>query len=293
MVDIEFCDLSTVIMFPNHNLTASVRSALVVHGIQNVTVCDTVAKMETILPSTMPDLIICELIEPTDELLNLVRSIRLGGHGCNSFCIVVAITENTHSDFIQKALNSGFDDVIAEPINIGTVLKRLVHLAHRRKPFAITSDYIGPDRRYDAEVSGNRLKIAELVEAPNPLNPEGIDLSTVKPFEDAIGNIRPSYLGHLRHNKYNEIRNRVGGLIEHLGGKTDSVDLRPRAPELKDMLVSYCDIFDRGALKELTREDDRLLELINDINEHHMESWKDDFDILHGLMEMVKQAHKN
>lgn len=67
-------------------------------------------------------------------------------------------------------MGSGADVLVAAPISPSLILDRIEALVHSRKPFVITSDYIGPDRRFPDD-RGNEI---EVVEVPNSLRAKAL-----------------------------------------------------------------------------------------------------------------------
>jgi hypothetical protein len=67
-------------------------------------------------------------------------------------------------------MGSGADVLVAAPISPSLIFDRIEALVHSRKPFVVTSDYIGPDRRF-LDDRGNEI---ELVEVPNSLRAKAL-----------------------------------------------------------------------------------------------------------------------
>ena len=285
-------NVSTLVMNTNPNIVSIIKSTLLSHGIKNVATCDSVQTLEEQLPELIPDLIIVELSAPADEVFDIAKSIRLGGHGCNPYAVLVALTEDTRSEFIGKTLSAGFDDVIAAPISIKLLVERLIYLTKNRKPFVMAPSYVGPDRRTSRDVSGKRTQSYPLFKSPNPLNSDSINLEEIYTFKAAVEDIKPQHTIQIRESMYKEIRGKANEIIEELTESSDSDKGRPLAPELREILLAYCEIIDSGVADDLPKIDERLLDVIIEIGEKHKKAWVNNFDILQHLMEMVNRAHK-
>jgi len=94
-----------------------------------------------------------------------IAQLRQGIFGLHPLPIVVELLVESDADYIRKVIDSGPDDLLQFPVSPGQLLSRLPILAEKRKPFIVTSDYVGPDRR-QAQRPG---AAAPMVEVPNPL----------------------------------------------------------------------------------------------------------------------------
>jgi len=98
------------------------------------------------------------------HLISAIRNTKLGGH---PFPVVVMLSPVAGHDYLKKVIDSGPDDVLLMPIAPDQLLARIRALAKRRKPFVVTQDYTGPDRRGKHRPGGETIP---LVDVPNPLN---------------------------------------------------------------------------------------------------------------------------
>ena len=69
-------------------------------------------------------------------------------------------------ELVRRVIDSGADLIFARPLTQTNVEQGLKALVTRRKPFVVTYDYLGPDRRRKSR--GDESGVA-LVEVPNPL----------------------------------------------------------------------------------------------------------------------------
>ena len=64
------------------------------------------------------------------------------------------LTWDANADVIRNAAACGVDDILAAPISPADLFGRIKTFVSKRKPFVVTSDYIGPDRRRDLALDG-------------------------------------------------------------------------------------------------------------------------------------------
>ena len=95
-----------------------------------------------------------------------IGQMRQGGLVHHPLPVVIELLVSSDSDYVRRVIDSGPDDILQLPISPGQLLSRLAIIAEKRKPFVVTSDYIGPDRRQNARAGATTVP---LIEVPNPL----------------------------------------------------------------------------------------------------------------------------
>lgn len=122
-----------------------------------------------------PDLLIVQSdLGAPEAVCDLFRRIRHGELGSNPFVPLVAVTHVAEPELIKSLINAGTDDVLPYPWQEQYMDERLSKLIHQRKPFVVTSDYIGPDRRAKPR-PGERFADVTPMEVPNPLRAKALD----------------------------------------------------------------------------------------------------------------------
>ncbi|MSP95262.1 MAG: hypothetical protein EXR00_08320 [Alphaproteobacteria bacterium] len=149
----------------------STRSSLHSLGFRNVELAPAFDILENRLRARSPDLVLCEASGAEAELCRLIQRVRQGLLGHNPFILLVVTTWRRDGTIISQVLNSGADDLVARPISTTMLGERIKVLTERRKRFAVTYDYIGPDRRRDPDRPG-----AECIDVPNSLQMRNLDL---------------------------------------------------------------------------------------------------------------------
>ncbi len=118
-----------------------------------------------------PDIIICDVTENTDQACQIFNAIRHNELGTNPFICIIAVAWSPNHALVSKVIDSGADLLVAAPISPALILDRIGSLVHSRKPFVVTSDYVGPDRRMLQE-HGAKTEI-EKIEVPNSAPRQG------------------------------------------------------------------------------------------------------------------------
>lgn len=115
--------------------------------------------------SGIPDLIVADHALDEGAAIQTVKEIRSGDLGENPFVVMIMTTWANDPDSIRAAINCGVDDLIVAPYSTGQLLERIQKMITDRKPFIVTSDYIGPERRRDP----SRKSDIPTFEPPNTL----------------------------------------------------------------------------------------------------------------------------
>ncbi len=92
-----------------------------------------------------------------------MRADRIRHH---PFPIVIMLLAESQKGYIGKVIDCGPDAIFLLPVAPGSLLDRIDSFAAHRKPFVVTQDYIGPDRRKEARPGTEQIP---LLEVPNPV----------------------------------------------------------------------------------------------------------------------------
>ena len=111
------------------------------------------------------ELLVLEASDAGADVCDLVKRLRAGLFGFDPFVPVILTSWERSSSGVKTLINAGSDDLLLRPFSPAALQERVVTLVQRRKPFVVTSDYIGPDRRSEA----NRPANAKCITAPNAL----------------------------------------------------------------------------------------------------------------------------
>jgi len=158
---------------PDRAVRSTIRNILIDNGFRNVTMGGGVADIESKFQINMPDLMISDIKLPDGDLSDLVYKLRHHDIGSNPFLPIIATAWSPTSDDVRGVVQSGADDIVAKPLSAGQLLQRIMMLIKSRKPFVVTSAYIGPDRRKPGE-DAERGEHIEQVSVPNVLRAKAI-----------------------------------------------------------------------------------------------------------------------
>jgi len=158
--------LRTLVALPDPATRRTLRKTLQAEGLMH---CREVAEMPALadhLARGEPDLLIVALDEQNWDSSGLIREIRQGTIGKNPFMMVIVLLQTPSPVLVTRAVDAGTDDLLLAPWLGRLVLDRLDNFVQGRKPFLITHDYIGPERRaFYREGSPT----PQTVQVPNPV----------------------------------------------------------------------------------------------------------------------------
>ncbi|MCW8862927.1 MAG: response regulator [Rhodospirillales bacterium] len=115
-----------------------------------------------------PDILILATEFPGEpDPCDVVHALRHHEYGGNPFIPIIMMTSAPEERVVRRIVNSGADDLFVMPLSSGHVIDRISALIKSRKPFVVTTDYIGPDRR-SPEAKRGGIEIP-LINVPNTL----------------------------------------------------------------------------------------------------------------------------
>lgn len=156
-------------------LRQAVRSNLYHLGCRQIAYTDAFADLRRSIEQEAPDLVVAEVVMGEEErMAKLFSQIRHGECGPNPFLPLIVVTPHPVPALVRHLVDSGVDDVLPFPWPSGYLDKRLDNLIHNRKPFVVTSDYIGPDRR-KAPRPGEGPRAITPITVPNPLRAKALE----------------------------------------------------------------------------------------------------------------------
>ena len=156
----------TVIGEPDPDLRAKARHAL--EGLGFAEICDapSLAKAHQILRREGADLLFLNMSAEESDAISLVEQIRSGRLTKDPFPIVIALIEEAAAALVKRIACSGVDDALIKPFSDEALIAKIEGLSNGRKPFIVTFDYIGPERR---AAPRQGMTSARQIDVPNPL----------------------------------------------------------------------------------------------------------------------------
>lgn len=147
MTDYSYQPATVLLYDPDPALRHNTRSALLDIGFGDVVAIQEYSEFIEKTSTKDFDLVLADACAIGGDPVEAVRKIRHHAIGSNPFVNVIVSLWDTTPETVTNAINSGADDVISRPMSRTHILERVVRLVRARKPFIVTPDYLGPDRR--------------------------------------------------------------------------------------------------------------------------------------------------
>jgi len=161
--------VDVLLIDPDPKVRAMVRSILQTSGFRKVKEGTGLKDIMYEFQIKMPDMIISDIKLPDGNFNTFVYKLRHHDIGTNPFLPILAMAASPTADDIRAVVQAGADDLITKPLSPGQFTQRIKALITSRKPFMVTSAYIGPDRRKEEEKKRPGRKHVPSVEVPNVL----------------------------------------------------------------------------------------------------------------------------
>ena len=143
-----FYDLAEVLVCdPVTSNRAATRSALYSLGFRQIEIGGNLRDFLDALENRPPDLAICDSRVGETELCQAIRGIRQCVGGYNPFVIIIVTTWTPSAALTREVMNAGADSLLLRPFSATLLDQRIKTHVLEQKPFIVTDEYIGPERR--------------------------------------------------------------------------------------------------------------------------------------------------
>ncbi len=164
--------VEVLLIEPDKAVRSTIRNILIDNGFRKVAVGDRLKDIELNFKIGMPDLLISDTNLSDGHFHKFVHGLRDHEFGSNPFLPIIATVWSPTTHDIRGAVQSGVDIIVTKPLSADQLMQRIKHLIKARKPFVVTSNYIGPNRRKPGEDRGG-LKINPF-DVPNTLKAKAL-----------------------------------------------------------------------------------------------------------------------
>ncbi|WP_339712307.1 response regulator [uncultured Sneathiella sp.] len=147
MADPHFQAVRVLLFDPDPAMRHNTRSALLNAGFGDVVACADPVEFGDKAKIGKFDLILAETGLADIDTHQIIHEIRSNRIGWDPFVNVVVSLWNSAPEVVDKVMKSGADDLITRPMSRSQIISRIERLVVSRKPFVVTADYVGPDRR--------------------------------------------------------------------------------------------------------------------------------------------------
>ena len=110
----------------------------------------------------------------SNDATYLIKQIREQKLGRDPFVLSVLLLTSRDETIVRKAMHAGSDTMLLIPFSTGQLIDQLKAQVENRKPFIVTQDYIGPERRTEYRPG---CSSAAQIPVPNPVQARGLSIT--------------------------------------------------------------------------------------------------------------------
>ncbi|WP_169567245.1 response regulator [Sneathiella limimaris] len=147
MIDQRFGTSSVLLYDPQSTLRHNTRVALLDLGFGEVEAVQNWSEFLQMAEKNSYDLIVGDLVTREGSLEQIIKRVRHNDLGSNPFVNIIVTLWHTTPESVNEGIQAGADDILSRPMSANQLSDRVHGLITARKPFIVTEDYIGPDRR--------------------------------------------------------------------------------------------------------------------------------------------------
>lgn len=167
---VDYSRVKAIIGEPDPASREHARSTLFDLGFRDISDTDSLIKLHRAVRRGAVDLIVINAAMNGDDTGFITRDIRAGKLGNDPFTIVIVLLAVTETARARSIADSGADDALLLPLTSEGLARKVIDLSAPRKPFVVTYDYIGPERRSAPRPDSPS---ATQIAVPNPLVSRG------------------------------------------------------------------------------------------------------------------------
>ena len=208
MEKLHFENVDLLLVDPAASARDTLKNILYNQGFRNLSMGSTLDEIREHLTHSMPDLLISETELDDGNFCDFVTKMRHHDVGNNPFLPVIGLTWEPTPDRVRNVVNAGVDDLLTKPLSTGHLVRRIKALIRDRKPFVVTSEYIGPDRRTLEE----RESGIPQLEVPNTLR---VKATGQKSSIDVVQDIN-AVVAEINVQKLERYGVQIGFLVDHI-----------------------------------------------------------------------------
>ena len=182
MKKINLSRINVLLCDPDHAYRSSIYGMLRGIEIENISQVANLTEVQQKMAISMPDLLITESNIPNGDVCKFIHRLRHNNEDADPFLPIITLTAEPTPEIVRAIVNSGSDDLLTKPMSAAQLSERIIGIIQARKPFVVTSDYIGPTRRKSSDRESN----VPLIDVPNNLQDKATGVSSGKNYQQAV-----------------------------------------------------------------------------------------------------------
>ncbi len=232
MAEFRFENVRLLLADANAQIRHGIKSALFHEGFRDIIDSGSFPVLLDTVERNLVDVVVCDADLPGGDVCGLIDQVRHHKIGDNPFLVSLVLTGDPSQELVKRVVDSGADDLVVKPVSPGALISRLKMLARGRKPFVVTHDYIGPDRRKAARETPQSVP---LLDVPNPLRSRAVsnaDSASLQRLIDAAA-VR------VNQQKMERYAVQIGWLAERITPHFADGKLTSGVPTLRNEILAH------------------------------------------------------
>ena len=188
--ELDYSKVSAVVCEQGSIVRRAIRLSLSDLGITRIEDANTIPALHGLIMNGDYQIAILNHTIDSLDTTTMLQDMRRMKIGRDPFVVAAMLITSGDQDVVRKAVNSGADTVLLLPFSAEQFKKKLTAQIECRRPFVVTRDYVGPERRNEARPDKTS---AVQIPVPNPVHARGLGLpveeydAMVKAAAETIG----------------------------------------------------------------------------------------------------------
>ena len=166
-------------------------------GVKQISSCNGNAdRLFDALDAEIVDLLVYDFDLLGDSFVDVMQNVRKKVRGRNPFVIILATAKVSAVETVRRLVNAGVDDMLRKPVTNERLFESVSKFMHRRKPFTVSYDYVGPN--IAVEHRPQQTASNPVIRVPNTMRSravEGVSEAELKHLvETAVANLEDKRL---------------------------------------------------------------------------------------------------
>jgi hemerythrin-like metal-binding protein len=167
---LDYSKITALICVPSSTIRSGIRFTLNEIGISNIEESNNFISLDKSCGSGGFQIMVIDAVVDGSDSTYFIRQIRSLQTNSDPFVLTVLLLSSRDEVAVRSAMSSGTDSVLLIPFSSGQLRDQIIGHVERRKPFIVTQDYIGPERRNKSRPG---CTSAPQIIVPNPVDALG------------------------------------------------------------------------------------------------------------------------
>lgn len=252
MQNSQYAEVAVLLFDTKRAVRRQTRSVLNTIGFKNFLEFQDLADVRAAMGNQRVELVVLAVEDTDTGVLAMVDDVRRQRCGLDPFVPMLLTAWDAKLNALRPIVESGADDVLLHPFSTAQMAERIDILVRCRKPFVVTEDYLGPDRRTTAALRAGPPPII----VPNALQARVLGQSELGPtaarMEETLADLRRLKLRNMARQ------------IWYMANCLRDAQLDPTLPDRYDHELKNLGTSIQGYRKTLTEGDSEDLRTLCD-----------------------------